>query len=232
MKTKMSFKTIISILALFIFASCKKETPASIKIKLGFENKENKEIPNLYFICVYKNDKIFKKYSRFEKPYIEKEIIIDSLSNGNYKIVYSNFLKQTLEKKVIVKENKIYNVSIVYDYSDYKKFIKNSYVKNLKNNEKVEFLFESNSCMGSFKGNISITKKGNQYFIERNGIVKELNKKEIDLIIKMECELNLLQDSGCTTSDHYIVKCRELKKDFFDTTCSWYGWMNMNKEIN
>jgi hypothetical protein len=37
---------------------------------------------------------------------------------------------------------------------------------------------------------------------------------------------------GCTTSDHYIVKCGKEEKEFYDETCKWYGWANMIKQIS
>jgi hypothetical protein len=227
----MKLKKIIFFLIIIIFASCKKEIPASIKVKVEYENKLNKELPKLYFLWVYKNGKIYKKYSRFEKPYIEKEFIIDSLTNGKYKFIYLNLLNQTLEKTIVVKENKTYNVSINPDFSDYKKFIDKSLIKNLTENQKVEFVFKRNSCMSSSEGRMIITKKGKLFIAENHGNVKELNQKEVNLLIKMECELNLIQDGGCTTSDHYIIKSGNVIKEFYDRTCAWEGWTNTNSKL-
>lgn len=228
----MKNKIILFFLIITFFASCKKEIPASIKVKVEYENKLNKELPKLYSLNIYKDGKIFKKFSRFKKPYIAKEIVIDSLSNGKYKFVYLNFLNQTLEKNIIVEENKVYNITINPDYSNYKIFVKNSLIRNLKTGQKIEILFQRNSCFGSSFGNLIITKKGNDLIAESPGMIKKLNQKEIDLLIKMECELNLLQDGGCTTSDHYTIKSGNLKKEFYDRTCAWEGWTNTYKEMN
>ena len=228
MKTKIIFFFLI----VNFFASCKKEIPASIKVKVEYENKLNKELPKLYTLWVYKNGKIFKKFSRFEKPYIAKEIVIDSLNNGKYKFVYLNFLNQTLEKSIVIKENKVYSITINPDYSNFRKFISGSSIRNLQKGQKIEILFVRNSCMGSSEGNMTITNDGNDFIAESHGMIKKLNQKEIDLLIKMECELNLLQYGGCTTSDHYIIKSGNLKKEFYDRTCAWEGWTNTYKEMN
>ena len=228
----MKFKIVIYFLSIIFFASCKREIPASIKVKVEFENKLNKELPELYLLSVYKNGKVFKKYSRFEKPYIDKEILIDNLTNGIYKFVYLNFLNQTLQKEIIIKENKVYNISINPDYSNYKKFIKSSTIKNLKDGQNIEIIFKRNSCMGSSEGNLIITNDGNDFIAESHGMKIKLNPKEIDLLIKMECELNLLQYGTCTTSDHYIIKSGNLKKEFYDRTCAWEGWTKTNQELD
>lgn len=227
----MKLKKIIFFLIFIILASCKKEIPASIKVNVEYQNKLNKELPKLYSLWVYKNGKIFKKYSHFEKPYIEKEFILDSLTNGKYKFIYLNFLNQTLEKTIEVKENKIYNISINPDFSDYRKFIDKSLIKNLSENQKVELIFKRNSCMGSSEGGIVITKRGKLFIAESHGNIKELNQKQVDLLVKMESELNLLQDGGCTTSDKYTIKCGNVKKTYYDRTCAWEGWTNTNSEL-
>ena len=201
-------------------------------MKVEFENKLNKELPKLYFLLVYKNGKEFKKYSHFEKPYIEKEITIDSLGNGIYKFVYLNFLNQTLQKEIIIKENKVYNLAINPDFSNYKNFVENSTIKNLKKGQSVEILFKRNACMSSSEGKMTITNAGSNFIAESQGIKKKLNQKEINLLVKMECELNLLQNGGCTTSDHYIIKSGKLKKEFYDSTCAWEGWTKVYKELN
>ena len=228
----MKFRILFVFFYFVFFASCKKEIPASINLKVEYEDKLNKDLPKLFSLFVYKNGKIFKKYSRFEKPYIEKVIIIDSLQNGKYKFVYMNFLNQTLSKNVEVKENKNYEISINPDYSDYKKYINKSLIGNLKDNQNVELFIESRGCMSSFEGNLKISKIGKEFIAENHEIKKTLNRKELDLIIKMECELNLLQNGGCTTSDHYIIKFGKLKKEFYDTTCAWRGWANVNEKLN
>jgi hypothetical protein len=227
----MKLKTIVISFVLLLFLSCK-ETPASIKIKVEFSDQLKKELPRIYFIEVYKDGKIFKKYERFGEPQIQKEILMDSLTNGEYEFVYLNFLNQSLIRSVEVKENKQYNISIYPDYSDYKEFINKSFVRNLENNQKVEFFFESSGCFHSFEGNLIVSKKHNDYYAQSHGSSKKLNKKELDAIIKMECELNLLQKGGCTTNDHYIVKFGNEEKEFNDRTCAWEGWRNMFKQIN
>ncbi|MEN2402066.1 hypothetical protein GKZ90_0019910 [Flavobacterium sp. MC2016-06] len=228
----MKFETVLLLCVLCFFVSCKKEIPASIKLKVEFEDKLKKELPRVYSIAVYKNGKIFKTFNRFEKPYIRKEIDLDSLSNGTYKFVYMNFLNQTVQKSVEVKENKVYNISIYPDSSDYTSLINKSFVSNLSENQQVEFYYESVGCFHSFEGSFVVTKKANAYYIKSRTISKKLNKKELDLIIKMECELDLLQDGGCTTSDYYVVKFGKNEKEFHDRTCAWQGWTNMFKQIN
>ncbi|TDO84166.1 hypothetical protein EV143_101611 [Flavobacterium chryseum] len=228
----MRFKTIIAILTLLSLSSCTKEIPPSIKLKVEYSDKSKKEIPRIYFIDVYKDGKIFKKYERFRKPHIEKEILMDSLTNGEYEFVYLNFLNQSLTKTVEIKENKQYTISINPDYSDYKDFIDKSLVRNLEDNQKVEFFYKSSGCFHSLEGNLIVNKKDNTYYAESRGSAKKLNKKELDAIIKMECELNLLQKGGCTTNDHYIVKFGNEEKEFNDRTCAWEGWTNMFKQIN
>ncbi|KFF04835.1 hypothetical protein [Flavobacterium reichenbachii] len=226
----MKFKTIVISFVFLVFFSCK-QTPAAIKLKVAFSDQSKKELPQLYFIDVYKDGKIFKKYERFRKPRIEKEILIDSLDNGEYEFVYLNFLNQSLTRTIEVKENKVYNISIYPDYSDYKEFINKSFVRNLKDNQKVEFYYESSGCFHSFEGNLIVSKRDNKYYAESRGSSKKLNKKELEAIIQMECELNLLNKGGCTTDDSYIVKFGNEQKQFNDRTCAWEGWRTMWKQI-
>jgi hypothetical protein len=227
----MRFKSILLLFVVLLFANCKKEIPASIKLNVELENKLNRDLSRFYSIVVYKDGKTFRKFSQFEKPYIEKEIVLDSLSNGTYKFVYGNLLGQTMQKIIEVKENKVYDISIYPDYSNYKDFVSKSFVRNLAEGQKVEFYFKSLGCFHSDEDNLLVTKKDNSYFAERNGLSKKLNEKELEAIIKMECELNLIQNGGCTTSDHYIVRYGKEEKEFYDETCNWYGWTNLLKQI-
>lgn len=227
----MRFKIIFLIATMILFSSCKK-VPASIKLKIEFENEFSQNLSKLYGIQVYKNGKIFREFSGFKKPYIQKEITLDSLTNGTYKFVYENLVNQTLQKTIEVKENKLYEVSIFPDYSDYKDFISKSFVRNLKENQKVEFNFESVGCFHSASESLVISKRGKIYYVESNGEFKKLNKKQLDAIIKMECELNLIRFGGCTTSDHYTIKAEKQEKEFYDETCKWNGWNNLLKLIN
>jgi hypothetical protein len=228
----MKIKTILAIFILLTFVNCKKESFASINLKVGFEDKSKKELPRIYWISVYKDEKLFKRYSRFEKPYIEKEIVIDSLSNGKYKFVYENFLNQQMQKTIEITENKVSPISIYPDYSRYTDFISKSFVKNLKENQKVELSFESLGCFHSMETTVEISRKQGEYYFKTRGIEKKLSQKEVDVIIKMECELNLLQSGGCTTKEHYTIKFENQKKEYLDRTCAWYGWENMFKQIN
>ncbi|MFD1601309.1 hypothetical protein ACFSJW_23195 [Flavobacterium artemisiae] len=228
----MKLKTILLFLVLIIFVGCQKESFASIHLKVNFEDPTNKELPRIYWISIFKDEKLFKRYGRFEKPYIEKEIVIDSLSNGNYKFVYENFLNQQMQKTIEISESKIYAISIHPDYSKYTDFINESFVKNLKENEKVEFSFESLGCFHSAENKVEILRKEEKYYFITRGITKKLSAEELDVIIKMECELNLLQRGGCTTKDHYTIKFENKKKEYFDRTCAWHGWENMFKQIN
>ncbi|MCP2028093.1 hypothetical protein L1276_003261 [Flavobacterium sp. HSC-32F16] len=228
----MKFKTALLLLILIIFVSCKKDSFASIKIKIEFENKLNQDLSKIYGIQVYKDGKIVKKFGAFEKPYIQKEITLDSLANGSYKIVYENLINQTLQKTVQIEENKFYEVSIFADYSDYRTLISKSFVRNLEENHKVEFYFESVGCFHSAKESLIISKKGKKYYVESNGKSRNLNRKELDAIIKLECELDLIKYGGCTTSDHYIVKSGNEQKEFYDETCKWNGWNNLLKLLN
>lgn len=84
----MRLKTIVLLFISLLFTSCKEEIPASIKLKIEFENKLNRDLSKIYGIQVYKGGKIFREFRAFEKPYIQEEIILDSLANGSYKIVY------------------------------------------------------------------------------------------------------------------------------------------------
>ncbi|WP_173972882.1 hypothetical protein, partial [Flavobacterium bizetiae] len=68
------FKALALFLIVLLFAVSCKEVPASIKLKIEFENKLNQDLSKIYGIQVYKDGKIFKKFSSFEKPYIRKEI--------------------------------------------------------------------------------------------------------------------------------------------------------------
>lgn len=228
----MKLKTIVLLFIFFLFTSCKEEIPASIKLKIEFENKLNRDLSKIYGIQVYKDGKIFKEFRAFEKPYIEEEIILDSLTNGSYKIVYANLVNQTLQKTIDIKENKFYEVSIFPDYSDYKVLISKSFVRNLKENQKVEFYFESLGCFHSAKENLIVSKKDKTHYVEYNGKRRILNKNELDAIIKMECELELIKYGGCTTSDHYSIKSGNQEKEFYDETCKWNGWNNLIKLLN
>lgn len=228
----MKFKTALLLLILIIFVSCKKDSFASIKLKVEFEDKTNKELPRIYWISVYKDEKLFKKYGRFKKPYIEKELVIDSLSNGTYRFVYENFLNQQMQKTIEITESRVYPVSIHPDYSKYTDFINESFVKNLKDNQKVELCFERLGCFHSMATIVEIRKEEEKYYFISRGIEKKLSQKEVDAIVKMECELNLLQSGGCTTKDHYIIKFENQKKEYFDRTCAWYGWKNMFEQID
>lgn len=228
----MKFKIIFLLFIMFLFYSCKEEIPASIKLKVEFKNKLNEDFSRIYSIVVYKDGKVFREFSRFKKPYIEKEIILDSLSNGTYKFIYDNVLKQNLEKTIEIKENKVYDISIYPDYSDYKNFIDKSFVRNLDEGQKVEFYFKSTGCFHSFEGDLTVTKEDNAYYLKSRTLSKKLNKAELDAIIKMECELNLLKNGGCTTSDYYVVKFGKQEKEFYDNTCRWNGWRNLFKQIN
>jgi hypothetical protein len=228
----MKLKIILAFLILMIFDSCQKESFATINLKVEFQDTAKKELPRLYEILVYKDKKLFKKYSRFEKPRIEKEIVIDSLSNGTYKFVYRNFLNQRMEKSVEISQDKKHTIVIHPDYSKYTDFIKESFVNNLKDNQKVELNFESLGCFNANGYAITVMKNSGEYYIETRGIVKKLTKKEIDAIIKMECELNLLREGACTTLDHYTIKFENQLKEYDDVTCAWYGWMNMWKEFD
>ncbi|KQB40963.1 hypothetical protein [Flavobacterium aquidurense] len=227
----MKFKALaLLLIVLFFEVSCEK-VPASIKLRIEFENKLNQDLSKIYGIQIYKDGKIFKKFSSFEKPYISKEITLDSLTNGTYEFVYENLVNQTLRKKIEVKENKSYEVLIYPDYSVYKDFIKRSFVRNLREDQKVEFYFESLGCFHSAKESLIITKKGKVYYAENKGQSKKLSKEQLDTIIKMECELELIKDGGCTTSDHYIIKSGKQEKEFYDETCKWNGWRNMSEQI-
>lgn len=228
----MKIRTILVFLILMTVMSCKKESFASIKLKVSFEDTTKKELSRLYWISVFKDDKPFKKYGRFEKPYITKEIIIDSLYNGTYKFVYENFLNQQMQKTIKINDDRVYTISIHPDYSKYTDFTGESFIKNLKDNQKVELNFESLGCFHSSGYLATVSKKEGEYYIETRGIIKKLTEKEVNVIIKMECELNLLQPGGCTTKDHYTIKFENQKKEYFDRTCAWEGWRNMFKQIN
>lgn len=228
----MKLRLIFGLLILLIFVNCKKESFASIHLKVSFEDQTKKELPRLYWISVFKDENLFKKYGRFEKPYITKEIVIDSLTNGMYKFVYENFLNQKMQKTIEITEDKTYSISIHPDYSKYTRFIEKSFVKGLKENQKVEFIFESLGCFHSLESKVQINKNEGEYYFKTRGIEKRLSQKEVDAVIKMECELNLLQPGGCTTKDHYTIKFGDQKKEYFDRTCAWHGWKNLFKQIN
>ncbi|MBF4486190.1 MULTISPECIES: hypothetical protein [unclassified Flavobacterium] len=228
----MKFKAAVLFLIVLLLAVSCKEVPASIRLRIEFENKLNQDLSKIYGIQVYKDGKIFKKFSSFEKPYIRKEITLDSLTKGIYKFVYENLVNQTLQKTIEVKDNKVYNISIYPDYSNYKDLISKSFVRNLEENEKVEFYFESIGCFHSTKESLIITKKGKVYYAESKGQSKELSKEQLDAIIKMECELELIKYGSCTTSDHYVVKAGKQEKEFYDESCKWNGWINMSKKLN
>lgn len=228
----MKFKAMLLLLVILLFLISCKEVPASIRLKIEFENKLNHDLSKIYGIQVYKDGKKFKEFSAFKKPFIEEEIILDSLTNGTYKFVYENLVNQTLQKTIEVKENKIYSVSIYPDYSNYKDFTSKSFVRNLEENQKVEFYFESLGCFHSAKESLVITKKEKVYYAENKGESKKLNSAQLDAIIKMECELALIKYGGCTTSDHYIIKSGKQEKEFYDETCKWNGWKNMSKQVN
>lgn len=226
------FKALALFLIVLLFAVSCKEVPASIKLKIEFENKLNQDLSNIYGIQVYKDGKIFKKFSSFEKPYIRKEITLDSLTKGTYKFVYENLVNQTLQKTIEVKDNKIYNISIYPNYSNYRDLISKSFIINLGENQKVEFYFESLGCFHSAKESVIITKKGKVYYAEIKGQSKKLSKEQLEALIKMECELEFIKYGSCTTSDHYVVKAGKKEKEFYDESCTWNGWKNMSKKLN
>lgn len=228
----MKQKIILAFLILMIFASCQKESFATINLNIEFENKFRQDLSKIYGIQVYKDGEIFKRFSSFEKPYIQKHIVLDSLTNGTYKFVYENLINKTLQKTIEVKENKLYEISIFPDYSDYKDLVNKSFVRNLKENQSVTFYFESIGCFHSEKESFTVTKKDKVYFVEYMGHSKILNEKQLRAIIKMECELELIKYGGCTTSDHYIIKFENQEKEFYDETCKWRGWSNMLKVMD
>ncbi|MGO4773793.1 hypothetical protein ACEN2I_19235 [Flavobacterium sp. W22_SRS_FK3] len=228
----MKKKLIILFLTSIFFLKCeKKEISATIKIKIELENKLSKEYPDLNFLKIYKNGKLFKEIKPDGLPFIQHSIKLKNLEEGKYEFEYLNIFEQKIVRELIIQESKIYEISLNPDYSDYKQNFKKSLIRKLKVNDSLKITYRSQGCFNREEDSVIIYKKEKFYELERNGKTTKLTDKEVNNLIKMECELNNIKFGGCTTSDIYIFSGKNFKKDFIDNTCKWNGWQNLKGEM-
>lgn len=228
----MKIKPTLILLILLSFFSCeKKDITATINITIELENKNTKGYPDLRFLKIYKNGIFYKEIKAEHLPFIPYFIKLENLKEGKYQFEYTNIFQQKVVRELNIDESKIYKISINPDYSDYKQNFKKSLIFNLKENQSLKLTYKSQGCFHHDEDIIIIHKKENHYELERNGTTIKLNNKEINYLIRMECELNNIKTGGCTTSDIYTFYGDNYKKEFIDSSCKWNGWDNLKTRM-
>lgn len=159
---------------------------------------------------------------RFEVKNIEK---------GTYTIIFENMYSQIVEIPFKVEEYKKYEVDLCTNIIDYSKESFKPRINQLKNNECLKIIFSSQGCFHSYEKELTISRKRKKYFLEYEGKLKQLSKKEVKLIEHFEIELSHAQEGGCTTTHTYHIQFKD-KNDFYhDGKCSWNGFYYLMKNL-
>lgn len=225
-------KVKILFLSIFLFLiGCKEYKFSKLVIKIDNANKNSGNLP-LSELSVYKNGMLFKKIINKDGLFLDSPIKLDSIEKGNYEFEYYNLFGEKTKKQFIIKnEKEIDTIAIFPDQFAFEKYSYKSIIKNLKNNS-VEIKYNSQGCFHKISDSIKISNKNGNYFILHKNVEKQIDKKQLENLIKFESQLYAIPSDGLFTSiENYSIKFDNKTKEIRNGSCVWSGWRNLEDEI-
>ncbi|WP_131725389.1 hypothetical protein [Chryseobacterium sp. Leaf180] len=226
MKVKILF---LSIFLLLI--GCKEYKYSKLVVKIDNANKNSGNLP-LSELVIYKNGIFFKKIINKDGLFLDSPIKLDSIEKGNYEFEFYNLFGEKTKKQFqIENKKKIDTIAIFPDEFAFEKYSNKSIIKNLKNNS-VEIKYNSQGCFHQISDSIKISNKNENYFILHKNVEKQIDKKQLENLIKFESQLYAIPSDGlCTTIENYSINFNNETKEIRNENCVWSGWSNLEDEI-
>lgn len=223
-------KQILLLILILLFTSCKEYKFSLLIVKIEYDkNSENLPLSQL---SVYKNGRLYKKIVNKEALFLENPIKLDSIEKGKYVFEYYNLFGEKTREQISIENKKDTDtITIFPDRFNYEKYLNKSIIKNLKNNS-VVIKYNSQGCFHKISDSIKITNINGIYLILYKNIEKQINKRQLDSLIKFESQLYAIpSDGGCTTIETYSILFDNKIKVIKNRSCVWSGWTNLTDEI-
>ncbi len=188
------------------------------------------------------NGNLAGKYAEDDTAW-PKQVVINDLSPGRYKLRYMNLHQQWMEKYYTLADSTDNIITLCIDSA---KSYKHNTLSKLKGNDRLVVAYTSLSCGGYRRDRLIVRKKGSQFIATIYTLILDfdhrrpledipvlgrrllgeivLTDKQIEGFTRFENELRLNHDGGCTTSDSYKVTSKYFNGHFIDDSCEWYGF--------
>lgn len=224
----------VKILFLSIFLSlmgCKEYKFSKLIVKIDNANKNSGNLA-LSELTVYKNGILLKKIINTDGLFLESPIKLDSIEKGNYVFEYYNLFGEKTKRQFKIENKKeIDTIAIFPDQFDFERYSNKSIIKNLRN-KSVNINYNTQGCFHKISDSLTISNKNGNYYILYNNQQKQIDKKQIDNLIKFESQLYAIPDDGlCTTTEIYSIEFENKTKQIKNGHCVWSGWNNLEEEI-
>jgi hypothetical protein len=156
-----------------------------------------------------------------------------SFSQGVYYIEYKSIFGKIERKKTNILNGFKQKVYLCVDKINHKNAKYNSIIDKLENGDKYVI---QNSYRGSFDYGtelITIEKNSGLYYAEFKKKRKMLSKKEIELFINFEIELNIIRNRRrfCSWSNTFLLSYKQGEIEIIDSNCDWNGWTYLLKQL-
>lgn len=214
-------------------------------LSLSQLNGQNIEIRGVQKYC---KDDYKDSRERYIKLIYGKEIIQDSIDNGNgffviknlsrgkYIIEFTNIFGQKINKEIIVNNRKT-EVEICVD--SFKDTDEETFFQKLSTKNKLQFNFSSAGCFHWQNEKIVFSLEvNNEIYCEYTNeegppIRKKLKEKQLQYLISFERKLRQMKNNmgGCTTSDSYHLILDKEELNIVDDSCDWNGFYRLKEEI-
>ena len=211
---------------------CKKENEQTVKKGVVEINEK---------FIKYKSDKLIKyfiiKSMEEDKTYSHQDLldIDNTLPYGNYKIIYPSFYNSENEIDFKIDQEKT-TINYFVDSLDYNKAF-SPFIDQLQENETIRLINNVSGCFSSYGGEIKISKKGNDYYINNDNFKnKKLNTEQVRFLKEFEFEMFNLDLKGfyCTNTEKTLL-LNDSTFDFIsieDSSCWYYGFSYLMEKLN
>jgi hypothetical protein len=177
-------------------------------------------------------------------------VTIQNLDTGNYHLVFKNSYYQTITQPITLEDKRLNEITLCMDKLS--SYPQNTLVK-LQDKDTISISFFSMGCFHMNVMKVLITKEADRFIAQLYKVstfVPETRKRSQQLVFgqvpvktvymtqqhiddfnRFENELKYATDQGCTTTDTYEIKSRDLNMKRTDGSCSWRGFHYFAKSV-
>lgn len=181
--------------------------------------------------------KIFKDNFLYKNiPYPQSFVLLDNVSNGEYKFCYKNLFGEKIEKLVTLNEanNRLgsQKLNLYVDQLQNSKS-QNQFIKGLKNGEMITINLRVSGCFNSQADSIKIYIENDSFFLKYKNKKRKLKTIDIEAIVKYEIELrNLPEVNFVSTSNGFnLISKDEEKFSYVEPSLFWGGYEILKKSL-